>query len=152
RVQQVLEQHRIEGVVHFAAYAQVGESVPEPLLYFRNNTVGTLGLLEAMRGAGVRRLVFSSTCATYGVPEVMPIHEELPQSPINPYGWSKLLSERMMRDLCVAWPELSIIALRYFNVAGSAEDASIGEDHHPETHLVPVILQAMAGVRDKIVV
>jgi len=150
RVQQVLEQHRIEGVVHFAAYALVGESVPKPLLYFRNNTVGTLGLLEAMQAADVRRLVFSSTCATYGVPETMPIHEELPQSPINPYGWSKLLSERMMRDLCHAWPELSVAALRYFNVAGCAEDGTLGEDHEPETHLIPSIFLAVLGVRDKI--
>ena len=152
RVRAALETHRIDCVMHFAAFAYVGESVGQPLLYYRNNTNGTLGLLEAMQAAGVSRLVFSSTCATYGEPKTMPIHEELPQSPINPYGWSKLFSERMMRDLCAAWPALSVIALRYFNVAGSAEDATIGEDHEPETHLVPVILQAMAGAREKIFV
>jgi UDP-glucose 4-epimerase len=152
RVARALETHRIEGVVHFAAYALVGESVPEPLLYYRNNTTGTLGLLEAMRGARVKKLVFSSTCATYGVPETMPIHEELPQSPINPYGWSKLLSERMMRDLCTSDPEFCVTALRYFNVAGSADDGTIGEDHEPETHLIPNILLAVLGVRDKITV
>jgi UDP-glucose 4-epimerase len=152
RVRAALVSHQIECVMHFAAFAYVGESVGEPLLYYRNNTTGTLGLLEAMRAAGVKRLVFSSTCATYGEPETMPIHEELPQSPINPYGWSKLFSERMLRDVCRAVPDFSCVALRYFNVAGSAEDASIGEDHHPETHLIPVILQTMAGVRDKIFV
>jgi UDP-glucose 4-epimerase len=152
RVQAALAEHRIECVMHFAALAYVGESVDKPLLYYRNNTVGTLGLLEAMLGAGVKRLVFSSTCATYGVPETMPMHEELPQSPINPYGWSKLFSERMMLDLCAVEKDFACTALRYFNVAGSAEDASIGEDHEPETHLIPVILQAMAGLREKIMV
>jgi UDP-glucose 4-epimerase len=150
RVRAVLVEHRIDCVLHFAAFAAVGESVLEPLLYYRNNTNGTLGLLEAMQAAGVKRLVFSSTCATYGEPAAMPIHEEMPQSPINPYGWSKLFSERMMRDLCRAVPDFSCITLRYFNVAGSAEDGSIGEDHEPETHLIPVVLQAMAGARDKI--
>jgi UDP-glucose 4-epimerase len=152
RVRAALETHQIDCVMHFAAFAYVGESVGQPLVYYRNNTTGTLGLLEAMQAAKVSRLVFSSTCATYGEPASMPIHEELPQSPINPYGWSKLFSERMMRDLCAAWPGLSVIALRYFNVAGSAEDGTIGEDHEPETHLVPVILQAMVGARDKIFV
>jgi UDP-glucose 4-epimerase len=152
RVHAALVEHRIEGVVHFAAYALVGESVTDPLLYFRNNTVGTLGLLEAMLAAGVKKLVFSSTCATYGVPDTIPIHEELPQSPINPYGWSKLFSERMMRDLCAATPDLSVAALRYFNVAGCAEDGTLGEDHVPETHLIPSIFLALLGVRDKITV
>jgi len=150
RVRSALVEHRIDCVMHFAALAAVGESVTEPLLYYRNNTNGTLSLLEAMQSAGVKRLVFSSTCATYGEPKTMPIHEEMPQSPINPYGWSKLFSERMMRDLCHAAPDFSCVALRYFNVAGSAEDGSIGEDHEPETHLIPVILQAALGVRAKI--
>lgn len=152
RVRAALEAHRIDCVMHFAALAYVGESVGQPLTYFRNNTAGTLGLLEAMLDVGVKRLVFSSTCATYGVPEQMPMHEELPQSPINPYGWSKLHSERMMRDLCTAAPDFACVALRYFNVAGAAEDASIGEDHEPETHLIPVVLQAMAGLRERIMV
>jgi UDP-glucose-4-epimerase GalE len=152
RVRAALSAHRIDCVMHFAAYAFVGESVGAPLLYYRNNATGTLGLLEAMHAEGVKRLVFSSTCATYGEPATMPIHEELPQAPINPYGWSKLFAERMMRDLCSAVPDFSCVALRYFNVAGSAEDASIGEDHEPETHLVPVIMQAMVGAREKIFV
>jgi UDP-glucose-4-epimerase GalE len=138
--------------MHFAALTYVGESVEKPFLYYRNNTMGTLSLLEAMQAAGVKRLVFSSTAATYGVPDTMPIHEETPQSPINPYGWSKLFSERMMRDLCLSNREFSCVALRYFNVAGSAEDTSIGEDHDPETHLIPVILQAMLGLREKVTV
>ncbi len=100
----------------------------------------------------MKKLVFSSTAATYGEPTTMPIHEDVPQSPINPYGWSKLFSERVMRDLCHAVPDFGCVALRYFNVAGSADDASIGEDHDPETHLIPVILQAMTGVREKITV
>lgn len=150
RVRAALVEHRIDCVMHFAAFAAVGESVLEPLLYYRNNTNGTLGLLEAMREAGVQRLVFSSTCATYGEPRSMPIHEEMPQSPINPYGWSKLFSERMLRDLCQAKPEFSCVALRYFNVAGAADDGSVGEDHEPETHLIPVILQAAIGARAKL--
>jgi len=152
RVERVLAEQQIEGVMHFAAYALVGESVTDPALYFRNNTVGTLGLLEAMQAARVRKLVFSSTCATYGVPSTLPIHEDFPQSPINPYGASKLASERMMQDLCRATPELGVTALRYFNVAGAAEDGTLGEDHEPETHLVPAILLAVLGRRDKITV
>jgi UDP-glucose 4-epimerase len=152
RIEQVLREHRIDGVMHFAAYALVSESVADPALYFRNNTVGTLGLLEAMQAARVRKLVFSSTCATYGVPSTLPIHEELPQVPINPYGASKLASERMMQDLCRATPELAITALRYFNVAGAAEDGTLGEDHEPETHLIPSIFLAVVGRRDKITV
>jgi UDP-glucose 4-epimerase len=152
RVQAALVTHRIDCVMHFAAVTYVGESVREPLLYYRNNTANTLALIEAMHATGVKKLVFSSTAATYGEPQTMPIHEDVPQSPINPYGWSKLFSERVMRDLCHAVPDFGCVALRYFNVAGSAEDTSIGEDHDPETHLIPVILQAMTGVREKITV
>jgi UDP-glucose 4-epimerase len=151
-VERVLREHGIECVLHFAAFAYVGESVEKPLDYYDNNTRGTLSLLEAVHRAGVRRFVFSSTCATYGEPETMPIREETPQQPINPYGWSKLLSERMLRDYARATPEFRCAALRYFNVAGAALDGSVGEDHDPETHLIPVILQAALGRRDKVVI
>jgi UDP-glucose 4-epimerase len=148
----VLERHRIEAVMHFAALAYVGESVTEPLKYYDNNTVGTLSMLKAVERAKVPRLVFSSTCATYGQPEEMPIRETAAQHPINPYGWSKLFSERMLEDHAVNASGFSHAVLRYFNVAGSAEDGSIGEDHDPETHLIPAILQAALGKRDKVMI
>lgn len=151
-VERVLREQHVDCVLHFAAFAYVGESVNEPLEYYDNNTRGTLSLLQALHRAGVRRLVFSSTCATYGEPARMPIREDTPQEPINPYGWSKLLSERMLRDYSRANPDFSCAALRYFNVAGAALDGSLGEDHEPETHLIPVILQAALGRRDKIVI
>jgi len=152
RVHAALEEHRIECVLHFAAFAYVGESVEKPLDYYDNNTRGTLSLLEAVRRANVRRFVFSSTCATYGEPETMPIREDTPQRPINPYGASKLFSERMLEDLARATPGFAACALRYFNVAGAALDGTIGEHHEPETHLIPVIIQAALGRRDKVVV
>ncbi len=148
----VLKDQAVECVMHFAAFAYVGESVEKPLLYYDNNTAGTLGVLKAIAAAGVSRLVFSSTCATYGEPEKMPIREDTPQSPINPYGWSKLFSERMLRDYAACTPGFACAALRYFNVAGSAADGSIGEHHEPETHLIPVILQAALGKREKLVI
>ena len=151
-VRLALEEHAIDCVMHFAAYAYVGESVDEPLLYFDNNTRGTLSLLQAMDRAGVPRLVFSSTCATYGEPEKMPIREDTAQSPINPYGWSKLFCERMLFDYAASKKQFSFAALRYFNVAGCAADGSLGEDHQPETHLIPVILHAALGKRDKITI
>jgi UDP-glucose 4-epimerase len=150
-LERALREHHVECVMHFAALAYVGESVTDPLIYFDNNTRGTLSVLSAMSAARVNRMVFSSTCATYGEPE-SPIHEGAPQSPINPYGASKLFSERMMRDLSAANADFRCAALRYFNVAGSASDGSIGEDHHPETHLIPVILQAALGRREKVIV
>ncbi len=145
RVSALLTEERIECVMHFAAFAYVGESVTEPLKYYTNNTSGTLGLLRAMGAARVHRLVFSSTCATYGEPDRTPITEDTPQSPVNPYGWSKLFSERMIRDYAAATPDFSCAMLRYFNVAGCAVDGSLGEQHDPETHLIPVILQAARG-------
>lgn len=129
----------IDAVMHFAAYAYVGESVHEPTLYYRNNVAGTLNLLDAMQRAGVDKLVFSSTCATYGVPESLPITESTPQRPINPYGRSKLMVEEILRDQAVAHG-LRSVALRYFNAAGCHPDGSIGERHDPETHLLPLIL------------
>lgn len=150
QVTQLLGEHQIEAVMHFAALAQVGESVEHPLWYYDNNTAGTVSLLQAMEQVGVRRMVFSSTCATYGEPERMPIVETMPQNPINPYGWSKLFVERVLRDYAAAKSDFAFAALRYFNVAGAASDGSIGEDHTPETHLIPVVLQAAMGKREKI--
>ena len=138
-------------VMHFAAFAYVGESVTNPGKYYRNNVVGTLTLLEALRDAGVAQFVFSSTCATYGVPKAVPIAESHPQQPINPYGASKLMIERMLRDFDVAHG-LRSISLRYFNAAGADPDGDIGEAHDPETHLIPLVLDAAAGVRPNVTV
>lgn len=135
----VFTEHDIDGVMHFAALAYVGESVTEPSLYYHNNVTGTQSLLDSMRRNKVNRLVFSSTCATYGQPDSLPITEDTPQNPINPYGHSKLMVEQMLKDYGVAYGMRSI-ALRYFNAAGASEDASIGELHDPETHLLPLIL------------
>lgn len=148
----LLRRREIEAVMHFAAYALVGESVTEPLLYYDNNTWGSTCLLSAMAKAGVDRIVFSSTCATYGEPESMPIVETLPQNPINPYGWSKLFVERILKDFGKANPNFAFAALRYFNVAGCASDGSLGEDHAPETHIIPVVLQTVLGKREKITI
>jgi len=148
----VMRSEKIEGVMHFAALAYVGESVTEPLRYYHNNTAGSVSLLKAMDAAGVKRLVFSSTCATYGQPERMPIVEEMAQSPINPYGWSKLFVERVIRDYAAATEGFGFAALRYFNVAGSATDGAIGEDHEPESHLIPAAILAALGRREKLTV
>ena len=138
--------HRIEAVVHFAAFAYVGESVTDPAKYYQNNVVNTLTLFERMRRHGVKRLVFSSTCATYGTPETVPITEDTPQRPINPYGRTKLMVEQAMADYAAAYG-WGCTALRYFNAAGAAGDGSIGEDHDPETHLIPLVIQAVTGKR-----
>lgn len=151
RLDQVIEKHRPAAVMHFAAYAYVGESVDDPGKYYRNNVVGTLTLLEAMRDHSIDQFVFSSTCATYGVPQQMPIAEDHTQQPINPYGASKLMVEQMLRDFGVAHG-LRAISLRYFNAAGADPDAEIGEDHDPETHLIPLVLDAAAGRRESIAV
>ena len=149
RLDEVLERHRPEAVVHFAAFTYVGESVENPGKYYRNNVVGTLNLLEAMRDRQIRRIVFSSTCATYGEPEQIPITEDHPQSPINPYGASKWMIERMLSDFDTAHGTKSA-ALRYFNAAGADPDAEIGEDHDPETHLIPLVLDVALGRRKEI--
>lgn len=135
----VFSEHDIDAVMHFAALAYVGESVHEPAMYYHNNVTGTQCLLDTMRKHHVSKLVFSSTCATYGVPGQLPITEDTPQNPINPYGQSKLMVEQVLKDYAVAYG-LRSIALRYFNAAGCSEDASIGERHDPETHLLPLIL------------
>jgi UDP-glucose-4-epimerase GalE len=135
--------------MHFAAYADVNESVREPLRYYRNNVVHTIGLLELMRKHEIRRFVFSSTCATYGVPPSVPITEDMPQHPISPYGRTKLAMEWAIRDCARAW-ELGGTALRYFNASGASADATIGEDHTPETHLIPIVLQVALGQRESV--
>ena len=145
----LFEAHAFEAVIHFAAFAYVGESVTEPQKYYRNNVVGTLNLLEAMLAHGVKKIVFSSTCATYGEPSYTPIDEKHPQAPINPYGRSKLMVEQIFADYERAYG-LQHIALRYFNAAGAAADGAIGESHNPETHLIPLVLKAISGERPSI--
>ena len=146
RLRAVLERYRPAAVMHFAALAYAGESVLEPLAYYRANTAGTLNLLEAMQAHDVRQLVFSSTCAVYGPCELARIPESAPFNPVSPYGFSKLAIERMLADCGAAWG-LRSIALRYFNAAGADPDGALGEVHDPETHLVPVVLQVAAGQR-----
>ena len=143
-ISNLFDQYRFAAVVHFAAYAYVGESVTDPLKYYRNNTAEPLALLEVMQEKGCKNFVFSSTCATYGVPESVPIVETNPQNPINPYGRSKLMLEWILRDCDAAWG-LRSVSLRYFNASGSSEDGKIGEDHNPETHLIPRVLMAVTG-------
>ena len=145
----IFDNEDIEGVVHFAAFSIVPESMSKPLKYFDNNTGGMITLLEAMRDHNIKYIVFSSTAATYGVPEHMPIKETDPQNPINPYGLSKLMMEKMMHWADKAYG-IKFVALRYFNVAGAAPDGTIGEDHGPETHLVPIILQVAQGKRKEL--
>jgi UDP-arabinose 4-epimerase len=146
RLREVFAAHKVEAVVHFAASALVGESMSQPTKYFRNNTVATLNLLDAMREAGVATIVFSSTCATYGDPVRVPIDETHPQTPVNPYGESKLMVEKILRWYGSAYG-LKWIALRYFNAAGADPAGEIGEDHDPETHLVPLVIGAALGTR-----
>src|SRR5437660_983257 len=149
RLDHALVAHRIEAVVHFAAFAYVGESVQNPAKYYQNNLVNTLNLLDALRRHGINRFVFSSTCATYGVPQRVPITEEEKQDPINPYGYTKLAIERALADYAAAYG-WGFAALRYFNAAGASPDGAIGEDHDPESHLIPLVLQAVLGQRPAI--
>lgn len=147
----VLTEHGIEAVMHFAAFALVNESVNDPALYYQNNVVATLSLLEAMRLADVKKFVFSSTTATYGEPDQVPISEDTPQRPINPYGFTKLVIEQALADYAEAYG-MGYAALRYFNAAGAHPDGTIGEDHEPETHLIPIVLQVALGQRDSITI
>jgi UDP-glucose 4-epimerase len=140
----IFQKEKIDAVMHFAASAYVGESVTDPRKYYRNNVANTISMLDAMHATGIKKLVFSSTCATYGMPPKMPITEDLPQHPINPYGDSKLMVEHILKDAAKA-EGLAFAAPRYFNVAGSAPDGAIGEDHRPETHLIPVLLNVALG-------
>jgi len=149
RLAAALDEHQISAVMHFAAYAYVGESVSDPAKYYRNNLGGTLSLLEAMREAAVDKLVFSSTCATYGTPDGIPIRETAPQLPVNPYGETKLAIERALHWYGRAYG-LRSVSLRYFNAAGADPDGEIGELHAPETHLVPLVLQTALGERSHI--
>ncbi|MGK7877265.1 MAG: UDP-glucose 4-epimerase GalE [Xenococcaceae cyanobacterium] len=141
--------HKIAAVMHFAAYAYVGESFVAPAKYYQNNFTGTLTLLEAMIDASINKFVFSSTCATYGIPKTIPIPEDHPQNPINPYGTSKLMVERMLADFDVAY-NLKSLSLRYFNAAGADSTGLLGEDHTPEAHLIPLVLLTALGKRESV--
>ncbi|MDV7686717.1 UDP-glucose 4-epimerase GalE [Oenococcus oeni] len=150
-LKKIFDENDFDAVVHFAALTQVGESMKKPLFYFDNNTFGVISLLEAMRDHDVKKIVFSSSAATYGVPKHNPITEDEIQKPINPYGLTKLQMEQIM-----AWSDQAYgikgVALRYFNVAGAKADGSIGEDHNPETHMIPNILMVAQGKKDKMVI
>ncbi len=149
KLQWIFREHGIDAVMHFAAFALVGESVANPAIYYQNNVAATLELLEAMRASGVWRIVFSSTTATYGQPDKMPITEAVLQLPINPYGFTKLVIEHALTDYANAYG-FGCAALRYFNAAGASPDGDIGEDHNPESHLIPLILQTALGQRQDI--
>jgi UDP-glucose-4-epimerase GalE len=149
RLDQALLAHRIEAVVHFAAFTYVGESVRDPGKYYQNNLVNTLNLMECLRRNRVSRMVFSSTAATYGIPQRVPITEDEPQRPINPYGAGKFAVEQALADYAGAYG-WGYAALRYFNASGAHPDGTIGEDHDPETHLIPLVLQAVLGQRPAI--
>ena len=146
-VQKILDAHEIEACMHFSAFAFVGESVEKPRIYYQNNFVQTLKLLDVLIKNNVKRFIFSSTCATYGEPQYVPIDEKHPQSPTSPYGWSKFMVERALADYQTAYG-LQFVALRYFNACGAS--GVCGEDHDPETHLIPLILFAAQGKRDAI--
>lgn len=146
-VKEIVARHDVKACVHFAAFAYVGESVEKPALYYENNVAQGMRLLDALIASNVKRVVFSSTCATYGEPQFIPLTEEHPQQPTNPYGASKLFMERIMKDYDHAYG-LRFVALRYFNAAGATEKC--GEDHSPETHLIPLVLSAAQGKRPHI--
>lgn len=150
-VERIFKEHSVSAVIHFAAYAYVGESVTDPGKYYRNNAAAPLVLLEAMRRHGCDTFIFSSTCATYGNPEYVPMDEKHPQQPINPYGRSKLMLEQILDDYDHAYGIRSA-KLRYFNACGCSTDGVIGEDHDPETHLIPRVLMALTGEIEKVMV
>lgn len=141
KIRIALEMYKPDLVAHFAALAYVGESMTEPAIYYENNIAGTLALLGSMRAAGCHRILFSSTCASYGIPQDVPIGESHPQSPINPYGWTKMIIERMLEHYGMAYGMASV-SLRYFNAAGCDPDGEIGECHEPETHAIPLVIEA----------
>lgn len=151
KLDELIARYHPAAVMHFAAYAYVGESVVDPGKYYRNNVAGTLTLLEAVRDHDIRHFIFSSTCATYGFPQQVPLAETHPQQPINPYGASKLMIERMLDDFGTAHG-LRAVALRYFNAAGADPDGELGEEHDPETHLIPLALQALLGQRAELAI
>jgi UDP-glucose 4-epimerase len=147
----LFESNGFDAVMHFAASLDVAESVANPLKYFRNNVANTTTLLAVMERFGVRRIIFSSTCAIFGTPPAVPITEDMPKNPISPYGQSKLAIEWLLRDCTLAWG-LGACSLRYFNAAGASSDATIGESHNPECHLIPLVLQVALGQRDKVLI
>lgn len=146
-VKTIIAAHNIDACIHFAAFAYVGESVSQPAKYFENNTVKTNALLNTLLAAGVNKVVFSSTCATYGDPQYIPIDEDHPQQPVNPYGWSKFMTERILDTYSAAY-DMRSVALRYFNAAGAT--VRCGERHDPEPHLIPNVLAAAAGGDSKV--
>lgn len=148
-IEEVFRKFKIDAVFHFAAYAYVGESVEKPEKYYYNNVANTLNLLHAMRKHGCKKIIFSSTCATYGEPKKIPITESMPQEPVNPYGASKLMVERIFKDYSKAYG-LNFVVLRYFNAAGADPEGEIGESHSPETHIIPLVLDAASGKREDI--
>ncbi|MBK1990392.1 UDP-glucose 4-epimerase GalE [Sphaerospermopsis aphanizomenoides BCCUSP55] len=145
----LFQTHQIEAVMHFSAYTYVGESVTNPDKYYRNNVLGTLNLLEAMLAASIQKFVFSSTCATYGVPKFIPLTEDHPQHPINPYGMTKLMVEQILSDFDIAYG-LKSVRFRYFNAAGADPNGLLGEDHSPESHLIPLVLLTALGKQESI--
>ncbi len=149
QLEMVMKKYNPAAVMHFAAYAYVGESVTNPAKYYRNNVAGTLSLLESMNSCGIDKIIFSSTCATYGMPDKIPIDENHPQNPINPYGRSKLMIEWILQDFAAAY-HLKFVSLRYFNAAGADPDAEIGENHDPETHLIPLVLDVALGGKHRL--
>lgn len=150
-LEKVFSENDISAVIHFAASSLVGESVENPIKYYYNNVYGTLNLVDTMIKHNVKKLVFSSTAAVYGEPENIPILEEDKTQPTNPYGETKLAIEKMLKWMDIAYG-LKFVSLRYFNVAGSHPDGIIGEDHNPETHLIPIVLQTALGIREKVIV
>jgi UDP-glucose 4-epimerase len=150
-VKDIIETYKVDAVIHFAAYAYVGESVTDPTKYYNNNLASSILLLDAMHEAGCKNIIFSSTCASYGTPKYIPIDESHPQDPINPYGASKWMLERVIKDYHHAYG-INYAFLRYFNASGCSADGLIGEDHNPEPHLIPLILKAVKGERDAITV
>jgi UDP-glucose 4-epimerase len=148
-LEKIFSAHPVEAVMHFAAYCYVGESVTDPAKYYQNNVASTLNLLKAMNRFRVKKFIFSSTCATYGVPQKLPLTEDHPQNPINPYGATKLMVERMLSDFDVAYG-LKSISFRYFNAAGADPAGDIGEWHEPETHLIPLVLGVAVGRRESV--
>jgi UDP-glucose 4-epimerase len=149
QLRSLFSRHSIRAVMHFSAFAYVGESVIDPLRYYSNNVSNTLNLLGAMREYHVGHLVFSSSCATYGVPQKIPMSEEHPQMPINPYGRSKLMVEQILNDVDAAYG-IKHVNLRYFNAAGADPDGLLGERHDPESHLIPLVLKTALGLRDSV--
>lgn len=150
-IKKVFKNNKFDAVIHFAAYAYVGESVVNPQKYYYNNVVNTLNLLNAMMENDVKNIIFSSTCATYGEPEYVPIDENHPQKPINPYGRTKLIIENIFKDYQKAYG-LNFVVLRYFNAAGASFEAEIGENHRVETHLIPLILKTLTGEKENITI